>query len=208
MLRFLFENEAFHQILIITLGLILSVGIVIAIAFLMRSIFIERCFLKRKQRLLTTESRLPSLENDIPPIELIDLSNKIVELSKNNQRVQDLISSVDKHLREVPGAVLRSIQGDLNHMKGTVAEHISYLQLNSAYDRLLPFNSIVDFIGIKFPRGKDPGTLDFIDIKTGNARLSPEQSKLRKLIDHKHINFVVVKITTDLPAAGEEKIED
>lgn len=122
-----------------------------------------------------------------------------------SQHIPELVRHINHAMEAVPGKVLRCIQGDLNHLKGTVAEHISYLQLNASYDRLLPFNSITDFIGIRFPRGTDPGALDFIDIKSGNARLSKEQSRLRRIIDGKHINFVTVKVITDQPNSPEEE---
>jgi predicted Holliday junction resolvase-like endonuclease len=182
------QHDAVRSIVVIVLGVILSLCILGLFAYLF-----NRYFSRRMLGAITVD-----------PEAVNSLYHRVENLTKENHRLQSALGEISLNMKNIPGAVLRSIQGDLNHMKGTVAEHISYLQLNSAYDRLLPFNSIVDFIGIKFPHGKNPGTLDFIDIKTGNARLSPEQSKLRKLIDNKQINFVVVKVTTDLPAAGEE----
>jgi len=130
---------------------------------------------------------------------------QISKLQEMGNNLMFCLNALDQKMSAVPVQVLRSIQGDLNHLKGTVAEHISYLQLNAAYDRLLPFNSITDFIGIKFPHGDDPGRLDFIDIKSGGARVSREQSSLRRIIDGKHINFVIIKVITDQPQFNEDQ---
>lgn len=117
------------------------------------------------------------------------------------------LESLSRSQQQLPIQVLRCIQGNINTLKGQAAELVAYLQLNATYDRLLPFNSITDFIGIKFPHGDDPGRLDFIDIKTGSARLSPEQTKLRRIIESKQINFVKIRVTTDLPSSSSEDSE-
>jgi hypothetical protein len=141
----------------------------------------------------------PKGSQSISPVSdhVCQLAGQLTDILGSERATIEALAKLDGHLCNLPQMVLRTIQGDVNHLKGTVAEHISYLQLNSVYDRLLPFNSIVDFIGIKFPRDGEPGRLDFIDIKSDKARLSQEQSKLRKIIDNKQIHFVVVKVTTD-----------
>lgn len=151
-------------------------------------------------RLGRSQARLQQLEDAVSRLRELDF------------RGLATLPSALEHLRQsqqqLPQQVLRCIQGNLNTLKGQTAELIAYLQLSAAYDRLLPFNSITDFIGIRFPRDDFPGSLDFIDIKTGNARLSPEQRKLQKIIEEKHVRFVKVKISTDSPRAGVQGEEE
>lgn len=125
----------------------------------------------------------------------------------NLYAVQSVLSDVSHLQQQLPNQILRCLQGNLNTLKGQTAELVAYLRLNAQYDRLLPFNSIADFIGIKFPSGDEPGRLDFIDIKTGSARLSQEQARLKRIIENKQINFVKIRITTDIPTSPCEDSE-
>jgi hypothetical protein len=98
-------------------------------------------------------------------------------------------------IEALPNKILQSVQSSANGYKGSVGELIGYLKLHAAYDRIIPLNNIVDFICIRFPKGEDPGCIDFIDVKTGEkARLSPDQKMLQKLIKGQHINFIKMKI--------------
>ena len=107
---------------------------------------------------------------------------------------EQIVNPLQQVIQSLPNQVLKSIQGNLNTLKGTAAEHISYLQLKATYDRLISFGSIADFIGIRFPRGEDEGVIHFIDIKTGKARLSKDQTMFRQLIEAKHIGFITIKV--------------
>ena len=101
---------------------------------------------------------------------------------------------------ELPGRVLRTIQGNTATMKGELAEHISYLKLHSVYDRLIPLGSVVDFIGVVFDTDKESedGHIDFIDIKTGkHSRLSQEQMRVRRIVQEGRTRFLKIKVTTD-----------
>jgi predicted Holliday junction resolvase-like endonuclease len=116
-----------------------------------------------------------------------------VSLSDLNNRMATIES-------DMPGKVLRTIQGNTATMKGELAEHIAYLKLHSHYDRLIALGSVVDFIGIKFDKDRESedGHIDFIDIKTGrHSRLSQEQMKTKRLVQGGRTNFLKVKITTD-----------
>ena len=115
-----------------------------------------------------------------------------------------LMKSMNERLNaleiEIPGKVLRTIQGNTATMKGELAEHIAYLKLHSHYDRLVALGSVVDFIGIKFDtdRQSEDGHIDFIDIKTGkHSRLSQEQMKTKRLVQGGRTNFLKVKVTTE-----------
>jgi predicted Holliday junction resolvase-like endonuclease len=133
------------------------------------------------------KSRQQSTESEISPTIDLEPLRQVLYNLPSQQQLQEL-------LNVLPNQVLKSIQGNLNTLKGTVAEHISFLQLKATYDRLIPFNSISDFVGIKFPHDENDGVIHFIDIKTGKARLNRDQIMLKKLVEEKRIGFVTVKI--------------
>lgn len=102
-------------------------------------------------------------------------------------------------IEEMPNKVLQSITSSANTHKGSLGELIGYINIKAQYDRIVPLGNIVDFMCIRFPKGEDPGCVDFIDVKTGNSsRLSKDQRNLQKLIDNKHINFVKLKVDTSI----------
>ncbi|NOQ49096.1 MAG: hypothetical protein GQ553_00305 [Nitrosomonadaceae bacterium] len=132
----------------------------------------------------------------LPEPQKIDMPH-IPDYSMLMQSLSERLTTLET---EIPGKVLRTIQGNTATMKGELAEHISYLKLHSVYDRLIPLGSVVDFIGIKFDKDRESedGHIDFIDIKTGkHSRLSQEQMKTRRLVQGGRTNFLKVKITTD-----------
>jgi predicted Holliday junction resolvase-like endonuclease len=126
-------------------------------------------------------SKKPEVKTEIQPI-------------YNNNPVD--LTPIKKVLDEVPAKVLETIKGSTNNLKGDLGEMIGYLKLHSSYDRIIPFGNITDFICIRFPKDGDPGTLDFIDIKTGSARLSKDQRSLQKLIEDKQIRLLKLKVET------------
>lgn len=120
---------------------------------------------------------------------------------KTEKTVQTLqpIVNVDlgpiyKLIEGVPNKVLQSIVSSSNNMKGNLGELMGFLKLKAEYDRVIPLGNIVDFIGIKLPKDGKEGQIDFIDIKTDKAKLSKDQSQLKKLIAEKRINFVKISI--------------
>lgn len=107
------------------------------------------------------------------------------------------IEGLKKQVNSIPDQTLQVITGSANTGKGKLGELIGFISLKSEYDRIIPMGSICDFIGIKLPDGDNPGSMDFIDIKTGSsARLSKDQRGLKNLIERKLINFKTVKIDT------------
>lgn len=131
----------------------------------------------RFQRRLFKEAQKPELMVIPPPQVNVDLN------------------PLRKELAGLPNKVLQSIQSSTNVHKGALGELIGYIQIRSSYDRVIPLGNIVDFVGIRFSREGVPGTIDFIDVKTGkSARLSKEQRNLQKLIDDKRIGFIKLKV--------------
>jgi len=120
----------------------------------------------------------------LPPAPIIPTPHVTVDLHPLEQ-------AIDK----MPTKVLQSIQGSVNTHKGVLGELVGYTKLHAEYNRIIPLGNIVDFIGIKFPSDTEPGCVDFIDVKTGNAkRLSKDQRALQKLITDKQIHFVKLKV--------------
>ena len=108
-------------------------------------------------------------------------------------RVDEIIEVVN----QLPHKVLESITASSNNQKGKLGELIGYLNLNSKYDKLIALRDITDFIGIRFTKNGEEGTIDFIDVKNGpSARLSKEQMRLKQLIKDGKIRFFSFKVDT------------
>ena len=134
---------------------------------------------------------------------LKDKSKKIESVQPAQQPIFFNTKPLENAIADLPTKVLNTITGSTNTYKGALGELIGYIQLRASYDRIIPLGNIVDFICIKLPSTlpdgtKDPGHIDFIDIKTGDSsRLSKDQRGLQKIIEEKHINFIKMKIDID-----------
>lgn len=126
--------------------------------------------------------------------------NVVTDLSQVNSEVR----SIKKEVNLVPEEVLKAITGLNNTHKGKLGELIGYIQLKAEYDRIIPLGTIVDFVGIKFPKDKSPGEIVFIDVKTGkNAKLNSDQRSLKKTIEKGKVSFI--KLNIDQIDVLEEK---
>ncbi len=115
------------------------------------------------------------------------------------------LDPVHKAIEAIPNKVLQSIVSKNSNHRGDLGELISFIKLGAMYDRVIPMNNIVDFIGIKLPNDTTEGYIDFIDAKTGKGSLSKEQKALRKLIEEKKIGFVKLKIDVNTgPDSGDD----
>lgn len=104
-------------------------------------------------------------------------------------------SKIERLLSTLPEQITTSITNTTNGHKGKLGELIGYINLKAQYDRLIPLGNISDYIGIRFQKGDIPGSVDFIDIKTGpNARLSKDQAAFKKLLLAKAVDFKTIKI--------------
>ncbi len=110
------------------------------------------------------------------------------------------LNKLEYKVNDLPRQVLDSITGSTSQHKGKLAELIAYIDLKAQYDRLIPLNSIVDFICIRFPKEGQPGAVVFLDIKNGKAaRLSEDQKMLKSIIEAGQIEFLKIRIdTTDV----------
>lgn len=113
-----------------------------------------------------------------------DIEKRSVQLTKETQL----------KVVEVPVKVLNTIQGSVNTTTGKLAELIQFLTLQASYDRLIPVGSVIDFIGIRFPREGIEPALDFIEIKAGpSARMSDDQKRFRILVNE-HKDKIALKV--------------
>jgi len=105
------------------------------------------------------------------------------------------LASLSTSIEKVPATVLRTIQGSVNSTSGKLGELVQFIELQRAYDRLIPVGNIVDFVAVKFPTEDSPGVVHFIDVKTGKrAVLSKDQKKLKGIVQEGLVEFHTVKM--------------
>jgi len=123
--------------------------------------------------------------------------------TENFYKAIDKFNSVRDDLeRAVPKKVLQSIQGSINPTKGKAGELIVYMKLFSAYSRIFAFGKPIDFMGVT------DDSLDFIEVKTGHARLTDEEKKIRDLVLAKKINFITVHPELSIQTDHDIAIQD
>ena len=98
------------------------------------------------------------------------------------------VREIQETLRELPHDVLESITRSLGKRSGKLNELLATFELTK-YDRLFYLGEPVDFIGIDYDRG-----IDFIEVKTGKARLTEDEKKLKDLIELKMVNYVPLSV--------------
>ena len=98
------------------------------------------------------------------------------------------VKEIQDALEGLPHDVLESITHSLGKRTGKLNELLATFELTQ-YDRLFYLGEPVDFIGIKYDEG-----IDFIEVKTGKARLSPDEVKLKDLIECKMVNYVPLSV--------------
>jgi len=99
------------------------------------------------------------------------------------------VREIQDMLRDLPRDVLESITRSLGKRTGRLNELLATIELTH-YDRLFYFGgSPIDFVGIKYDEG-----VDFIEVKTGKARLSEDERKLRELIEAGRVNYVPLSV--------------
>jgi predicted Holliday junction resolvase-like endonuclease len=120
---------------------------------------------------------------ELPDIEALAEKLRFALASEASVReIQDM-------LRSLPRDVLESITKSLGKRTGRLNELMATLELTH-YDRLFYFGgSPIDFVGIKYDEG-----IDFIEVKTGKARLSADELKLRELIEAGRVNYVPLTV--------------
>ena len=98
------------------------------------------------------------------------------------------VKEIQALLEDIPRDVLTSITRSLGTRTGKLNELLATLELTK-YDRLFYLGDPVDFVGVKYGEG-----VDFIEVKTGRARLTEDEKKLKELIDRKLVNYLPLSV--------------
>jgi len=94
------------------------------------------------------------------------------------------VKEIQDALAGLPHDVLESITRSLGKRTGKLNELLATFELTK-YDRLFYLGEPVDFVGVKYDEG-----IDFIEVKTGKARLTEDEKRLKDLIELKMVNYV------------------
>ncbi len=101
----------------------------------------------------------------------------------------DSVREIQRILEGLPRDVLKSITSSEAVRAGKLNELLATLELTH-YDRLFYLGgNPVDFVGIKYGQG-----IDFIEVKTEKAALSPDEKELKDLIECKMVNYVPLSV--------------
>ena len=100
----------------------------------------------------------------------------------------DSVREIQSLLEDLPHDVLASITHSTGTRSGKLNELLATLELTK-YDRLFYLGDPVDFVGVKYDEG-----VDFIEVKTGKARLTEDEIKLKDLIECKMVNYVPLSV--------------
>jgi len=98
------------------------------------------------------------------------------------------VKEIQDALEDLPHDVLESITRSLGKRTGKLNELLATFELTK-YDRLFYLGEPVDFVGIKYDEG-----IDFIEVKTGKARLTEDEKRLKDLIELKMVNYVPLSV--------------
>ena len=118
----------------------------------------------------------------IPAIE--ELESKLRFALASAVSVREIQDTLD----DLPHDLLESITRSLGRRTGKLNELLATFELTQ-YDRLFYLGEPIDFVGIKYGEG-----VDFIEVKTGKARLTEDEKRLKDLIDSKLVNYVPLSV--------------
>jgi len=119
---------------------------------------------------------------EVPAIE--ELESKLRFALASAASVKEIQDALD----DLPHDVLESITRSLGKRTGKLNELLATFELTQ-YDRLFYLGEPIDFVGIKYGEG-----VDFIEVKTGKARLTEDEKRLKDLIDSKLVNYVPLSV--------------
>jgi predicted Holliday junction resolvase-like endonuclease len=119
---------------------------------------------------------------EVPAIE--ELESKLRFALASAASVKEIQDALD----DLPHDLLESITRSLGRRTGKLNELLATFELTQ-YDRLFYLGEPIDFVGIKYGEG-----VDFIEVKTGKARLTEDEKRLKDLIDSKLVNYVPLSV--------------
>ncbi|MFC1900193.1 Holliday junction resolvase-like protein [Chloroflexota bacterium] len=138
---------------------------------------------------------------EVPAIDELEAKLRFALASAESvKEIQDLLA-------ELPHDVLTSITRSQGTRSGKLHELLATLELTK-YDRLFYLGEPIDFVGIDYNRG-----VDFIEVKSGRARFTEDEIKLKDLIECKMVNYVPltvkrINIAEEISAEDSESIEN
>jgi predicted Holliday junction resolvase-like endonuclease len=100
----------------------------------------------------------------------------------------DSVKEIQELLKDLPHDVLTSITRSQGTRSGKLHELLATLEMTK-YDRLFYIGAPIDFIGIDYEKG-----IDFIEVKSGRARFSEDEIKLKDLVECKMVNYVSLNV--------------
>ena len=100
----------------------------------------------------------------------------------------DSVREIQGLLENLPHDVLTSITRSQGTRSGKLHELMATLEMTK-YDRLFYIGAPIDFIGIDYEKG-----IDFIEVKSGRARFTEDEIKLKDLVECKMINYVSLNV--------------
>lgn len=100
----------------------------------------------------------------------------------------DSVREIRTVLDNIPRDVLNSITRSQGTRSGKLNELLATLELTK-YDRLFYLGDPIDFVGVKYDEG-----IDFIEVKSGRARFTEDEIKLKDLIECKMVNYVPLSV--------------
>jgi len=98
------------------------------------------------------------------------------------------VKEIQDALDDLPHDLLESITRSLGKRTGKLNELMATFELTQ-YDRLFYLGEPIDFVGVKYGVG-----IDFIEVKTGKARLTEDERELKDLIETKRVNYVPLSV--------------
>ena len=98
------------------------------------------------------------------------------------------VKEIQDTLEDLPHDLLKSITHSLGKRTGKLNELLATFELTQ-YDRLFYLGDPIDFIGIRYGE-----SIDFIEVKTGKASLTPAERELKDLIESKRVNYVPLSV--------------
>ena len=119
---------------------------------------------------------------EVPAIDELEAKLRFTLASAESvKEIQDLIAGL-------PRDVLTSITRSQGTRSGKLNELLATLELTK-YDRLFYLGDPIDFVGINYNEG-----VDFIEVKSGKARFTEDEIKLKDLIECKMVNYVPLTV--------------
>ena len=119
---------------------------------------------------------------EVPAID--ELENKLRFALASAASVKEIQDALD----DLPHDLLESITRSLGKRTGKLNELMATFELTQ-YDRLFYLGEPIDFVGVKYGVG-----IDFIEVKTGKARLTEDERELKDLIETKRVNYVPLSV--------------